>query len=351
VPLSALSAPQFDPTAIFEQLRSSFATELLTAAVVHFKLFARLGERAVTVQELGGELGLAERPTIVLTTALRAMGFLVSDSSGRLGCSAVAREHLRSESPFDLSAYVGLVGDSPGVLEMVRRLRTNRPAGTDPERQGADFVFREGLKSAMDEAASARRLTMALAGRAKNVAPFLARAVNLADARTLLDVGGGTGIYSIALLQKHPQLRAIVLDHPLVLEITREMAAAYGVADRLECRPGDMFRDALPAADAVLLSNVLHDWDVPQCRTLIRRCAEALPAGGCLVINEAFLDDALDGPLAMALYSAQLFCLTEGRVYSAAEYRAWLSEAGLTSGEVVPTLIVHCGVLSATKMG
>ena len=91
-----------------------------------------------------------------------------------------------------------------------------------------------------------------------------------------------------------------------------------------------MFRDPVPTgADVVLLSNILHDWDVPECRDLIARCAGALPAGGRLLIHDVFLNDALDGPLPIALYSAALFRLTEGRAYSAAEYRGWLAEAGL----------------------
>jgi hypothetical protein len=61
-----------------------------------------------------------------------------------------------------------------------------------------------------------------------------------------------------------------------------------------------------------------------------------------------FLNDALDGPLPVALYSAALFTLTEGRAYSAAEYRAWLTDAGLTPQPVVPTAI-HCGVLAGVK--
>jgi hypothetical protein len=95
---------------------------------------------------------------------------------------------------------------------------------------------------------------------------------------------------------------------------------------------------------------VLHDWDVPRARALVQRCAEALPSGGSLLVHDVFLNDALDGPLPVALYSAALFTLTEGRAYSAAEYRSWLREAGLTPGEVVPTL-VHCGVLPARKAG
>jgi hypothetical protein len=79
----------------------------------------------------------------------------------------------------------------------------------------------------------------------------------------------------------------------------------------------------------MLLSNVLHDWHVPQCRALVSRCAAALPSRGQLLIHDVFLDDALDGPLPVALYSAALFMLTEGRAYSAGEYRGWLREAGL----------------------
>src|SRR5205807_7549491 len=107
-----------------------------------------------------------------------------------------------------------------------------------------------------------------------------------------------------------------------------------------------MFVDPLPkGADVVLLSNILHDWDVPECRTLIARCAGALRPGGRLLIHDVFLNDALDGPLPIALYSAALFCLTEGRAYSAAEYRGWLKEAGLQAETMTPTL-VHCSVLS-----
>lgn len=201
----------------------------------------------------------------------------------------------------------------------------------------------------MDREATARHLTLALAGRAKNVAPVLAARVPLDDSQLLLDVGGGTGIYSIACLQKNPGLHAIVWDRPEVLKVAAEMANAYGVADRLECRPGDMFRDALPAgADVILLSNVLHDWDVPDCRSLVKRCAGTLSTGGRLLIHDVFLNDALDGPLPIALYSAALFTLTEGRAYSAAEYRTWMTEAGLSPGAVTPTLI-HCGVLIGTR--
>ena len=87
---------------------------------------------------------------------------------------------------------------------------------------------------------------------------------------------------------------------------------------------------------------------MPECRELVGRLAEALPAAGQLLIHDVFLNDAHDGPLAVALYSASLFSLTEGRAYSGAEYREWLEEGRPGPGTVVPTL-VHCGVLPARK--
>ena len=344
-----LTPPHDDPTIIFEVFRGNYGTELLTAAVAHFQLFGRLAARPMSLEELRTELGLAERPAVVLLTALRALGLLTRDVAGRFTLTELAREHLVPGAAFDVSGYVGMAADSPGVCALLERLRTNRPPGARPEESGAAFIYREGIHSAMDQEDSARRLTMALAGRARNVAPVLAERLPLAGARWLLDVGGGTGLYSIAWLQRHPELRAVVWDRAEVLKVAGEMAAAHGVADRLECRAGDMFRDPVPCTpDVVLLSNVLHDWDVPECRALVQRCGAALPPGGRLLIHDVFLNDVLDGPLPIALYSAALFSLTEGRAYSAAEYRTWLTEAGLIPGTVIPTLI-HCGVLPAVK--
>lgn len=344
----ALSFPEHDPTPIFELFRGNYTTELLTAAVAHFDVFGKLASRP-TLSELRQSIGLEERPANVLVTALRAAGLIAADAAGRLAPTPLAAEHLLPGARLDVSGYILLAAESPGVLAMVERLRTNRPAGHRPDDRRAAFIYREGLESAMEEEAAARHLSLALAGRAKNVAPWLAERVPLDDARLLVDVGGGTGIYSIALVLRHPKLRAIVWDRPEVLKVAREMAEQYGVADRVETLAGDMFSDPLPSGvDVCLLSNILHDWDVPECRKLVGRCAAALPAGGKLIVHDVLLNDALDGPLPVALYSAALFSATEGRAYSAAEFSGWFHDAGLDPQPPVPTL-VHCAAIVATK--
>ncbi len=349
--ISRLNEPKTDPTPIFEQFRGYLATELLTAAVSHLHVFDRLAEGPKPFDKLRREIGLEERPAMVLFTALRAMGLLES-AAGRnapLSLTELAQEHLISENEFDVSGYVGLAAESPGVLEMVARLKANHPPGGKPGEKGAAFIYREGMESAMEQQSSARHLTMSLAGRAWNVAPVMVERYPLPEARLLLDVGGGSGLYAIAYLRANPHLEAIVWDRPEVLKVAHEFAEKMGVGNRLECRSGDMFTDPVPhGADAILLSNVLHDWDVPECQTLVSRMAEALQPGRRLLIHDVFLNDELDGPLPIALYSAALFTLTEGRAYSAAEYRAWMTDAGLDPGPITPTL-VHGGVLPGMK--
>jgi ubiquinone/menaquinone biosynthesis C-methylase UbiE len=346
--MSPLNGPQYDPTPIFEHFRGSYGTELLTAAVEHLGLFRVLAESPLSAESLQTQLNLAPRAFVVLITAMRAMKLIDVDESHQLRLNPVAREHLVPGGAFYVGDYVGLAAGSPGVVEMANRLRTNHLARASETDAGAAFIFREGLESAMEQEQSARRLTLALAGRAKNVAPVLAEQLQFGR-ETLLDVGGGTGIYAIACLRRHPQLTAIVFDRPEVLKVAREFAAEFGVSDRLQCHPGDMFADPLPPADAILLSNVLHDWDVPECRLLVNRCAAVLPERGRLLIHDVFLNDELDGPLPVALYSASLFSLTEGRAYSGREYREWLTQAGLVAGEIQPTLI-HCGIVTGTKL-
>ncbi len=342
-------SPAIDPSPLFELFRGNHATEALVAAVAHFGLFRHLLPGPLSPDALRDAVGLAPRPFQVLVTALRAMGTLGVDPDGRLSTTPMAREHLLAGGPYFVGDYFGLAASSPSVLEFVERLRTNRPRGGDDGDAGVGFIYREGIRSAMDAGEGARHFTLSLAGRAKNVAPVLAERMPLAGARKLVDVGGGTGVYSIAFLRRNPELRAVVWDRPEVLRVAAEFAGESGVGDRLGLVPGDMFADPFPAgADVVLLSNILHDWDEPEIRRLLARCAASMATGARLLVHDVFLDDDLGGPLPVALYSVALFNVTEGRAYSAGEYRRWLGEAGFGVTQTTPTL-VHCGAMVAVR--
>jgi ubiquinone/menaquinone biosynthesis C-methylase UbiE len=321
---------------------------LLTAAVAHFGIFNALARGPVAASDLRAQAQLGERQFSVLLTGLKALQ-LITEQNGRVQMTPIAREHLSPSQPLDVSDYIRLGAESPGVLSLVEHMRKNKPAGMAKGDDRAVFIYKDGLESAMEEDASARHFTLMLAGRAKNIAPVLAQKVDLSTAECLLDIGGGTGLYSIAFLQRFPRLKAIIFDRPAVLKVATEFAQQYDVANRIQYVAGDMFTDSFPAnCDCHLLSNVLHDWDIPECRQIVAKSAAALPPRGRLLIHDAFLHDDHSGPLYPALFSVALMILTEGRNYSAAEYKSWLTAAGLTPSEPIPTL-VHSSVLVSTK--
>lgn len=339
--------PTTDPTPLFDHFRGQYVTSLVVVAVTEFNLFGYLAAGPQEFDRLRELTHLADRPLQVLLTAMRALGVVERHSGGRYSLTPVAIEHLVPGGDYYVGDYFSLARDSAEVKDLAARFRTNRPRGADGA--GAGFIFRDGLKSAMEEAEAARHFTLALSGRAKNVAPVLAKVLPLPEAKCLVDMGGGTGIYSIALLRANPKLRAVIWDRPEVLRIAAEFAAESGVADRLEFHPGDFFTDTFPpGADVVLLSNILHDWDVPEAHRLVRRAAEVLPSGGRLLVHDVFLDDDLGGPLPAALFSVNLFAVTEGRLYSAAEIGEWMQNSGLQPGVLRPTL-VHAQVFEGIK--
>jgi hypothetical protein len=99
-----------------------------------------------------------------------------------------------------------------------------------------------------------------------------------------------------------------------------------------------MLTDVLPETDILLAASLFHDWPTSTCQQLANRFAAALRPGDELWVHDAFLNDTLDGPLAVTDYSAALFWGTKGRCYSRAEYRNWLAQAGLKpAAETWPT--------------
>mgnify|MGYP003338258221 CR=1 FL=1 len=147
------------------------------AADVH--VVAAEFERWLPHDALDEGAGLIERNAkLGVGVRRRHVGMRVR-GDGRVEATQLARLHLDSRSPHYIGDYFALASGLPGVLSMVERLRTDRPAGSDGGGGGVGFIYREGMRSAMEGEEGARFFTMALAGRARNVAPTLATAATV----------------------------------------------------------------------------------------------------------------------------------------------------------------------------
>jgi hypothetical protein len=341
-----------DLAPVTRHLRAKASSHLLVAAIHHFNVFEELSQGPVSLQALQQKLRLKERPAMVLFPALCAMELIEYDGDGKLQLTETGK-YLTSANPVNLISYAGLEKDDPGVIQMVGWLRNDGPAEAG---RGLSYVKDEAAPSPMDVPETARFFTMALAGRAKYLSPIVANKITKREG-ILLDVAAGTGYYTYEWLRANPAATAIVFDRPEVLKVAEELLQEFvgngrggeAIKERVTFLPGDMLTDELPKADLLLAASLFHDWPAETCEKLAHKFAAALLPGGEIWIHDAFLNDTLDGPIAVTDYSAMLFLGTKGRAYSRKEYKTWLTLAGLKPTSIeIPTLLDY-GLISAVK--
>ncbi|MCW1921760.1 methyltransferase [Luteolibacter arcticus] len=338
--------PATDPGGILDLRDRQFAAELIATALLHLDLFTWLeANPGVTSAAIAEHFGIKERPTDVMLTLCRAYGFVAGDPN-RVSLTPMGREHLVKGSPWFLGPYFVPVRDTPVVRGFLDVLRTGKPGNWQAKSDG------KGWHESMLDPEFAREFTELMNSRGLVFGQALARELTplLGPRRTLLDVGGGSGIYSSTLVAHHPQLRASVLEQSPVDVITRSEIARHGLEEKVEVITADMFANDWPQSEIILLSNVLHDWDFPEVRLLLERAAKALAPDGLLVIHDAFIRDDKSGPVAVAEYSALLMNITQGKCYTPMELGGVLTDLGFRVGLFHDT-VAHRGFLHAMKGG
>ena len=338
------STPATDPIEIYRQRDGLYGVDLLGAALVHFDFFTWLAEHPSDKAAICRELEIVERPTDVMLTLFTAMGF-VESKAGVFHVTDLAREHLVKGSPWYMGPYYASLKDRPVLKDYITVLQTGRTANWGSFKDGKDWAM------AMEDETFANNFTAAMDCRGVYLGAMVARNLDCLGFTRLLDVAGGSGIYSCAIVAKHPHLKATVLEKPPVDAVARRAIAKRGFAERVSVEAGDMFAGELPDGfDLHLISNVLHDWDEPVVKQILAKSYRALRPGGMLVIHDAHLDEAKSGPLPVARYSALLMHSTEGKCYSLAETRSYLAEVGFVGMDFKATAADR-GIVTTRKPG
>jgi predicted nicotinamide N-methyase len=338
------AAPKTDPVEIYRVRDGIYAADMLLTALVHLDLFSRLDDRPSTKEEICRALDITDRPADVMLTLMAAMG-LIEERRRVFHLTDLAREHLVKGSPWYLGPYYESLKDRPVALDLLAVLRTGKPANWGSRRDEKDW------HRAMEAEEFATQFTAAMDCRGVYLAQAVAKAVDLAQRRHVLDIAGGSGIYACALVAHYPHLSATVLDKPPVDRIAARAIADRGCSNKVTVVAADMLTGALPTdADVHLYSNVLHDWDEPVVRRLLTKSFEALASPGQILIHDAFLNAAKNGPLHVAEYSVLLMHSSEGRCYSVAEMEGYLKDAGFRNVAYVAGAAAR-GVMTATKGG
>jgi ubiquinone/menaquinone biosynthesis C-methylase UbiE len=293
----------------------------VVATACELRLFDHLSTRPMTAAELAGEAGAAAVPTRALLEVCLGLG-LVRLEQGRFANQPVAEVHLVAGRPTYLGHLVHLFSaEAPQWQGLGELVRTGAPP---PEGPGGE-VASDRFTLAMH--------TLGLLGEAD----ALAAAAPLGDCRLLVDVGGGSGVYSVALCRRFPGLHSNLLDRREVLETTAKVVGGSGVEDRISLTPADITQDPYgDDADAVLLSDVLY-LDEEACLRMLESARRALVPGGRLVVRGYFSDPDRSHPRWGSLFDLARLLWDAGREpITHARLRGWLERTGFSEVELFP---------------
>lgn len=312
-----MASTEWNIPALLQLSGGSWGTCALHAAV-QLDIFTALEDSQRTAAEVAELRGLNPRATGMLLDALAALALLEKDDDNYVATSFSAT-HLSKTSP----GYLGHIimhhhHLMAGWSRLDEAVRSGGPI-RDRVAHGDDEIVRESFLMGMFNLAS-------------QLAPRIARNLELAGCARLLDLGGGPGTYAIHFCLAHPELSAVVYDLPTTRSFAEGTIARFNLSDRIGFTAGDYHIDPLPSGfDAAWLSHVLHA-DGPQaCADLLSKAVAALNPGGCLMVQEFILNDAKDGPQFPALFSLNMLLGTEtGQSYSESELIAMFKDAGLT---------------------
>ncbi len=278
----------------FDDLRATMSAAQLTRTLQvahHIGIFAALGDGE---QDLAALAESTETPADLLEpllTACSSMGLLDRDGD-RFANTPLAAEHLVPGKPLYQGNMIGHGMDTWARWgELPDRYRPDH--GDAPWAAPEDFIL------------AMHNITVPDRG------PALAADVDLSGRRSLVDIGGGPGTYSIYACKANPKLRATVWDLPATIAIAKTVIEGFPeVADRMSVIEGDWNEDDFGSGyDALLMSNVMHGMPSNPESKLAKAFA-ALDPGGLIIIQDFILNDDRIGPISAALFNLYIGAFT-----------------------------------------
>ncbi len=281
---------------------------------VRLGIFSALDGPSLSPDELSGAIGASRRGTVILCDALTSLG-LLHKKDGRYTLNPEYRGLLSPQSP---DHYLGMLQHRAYLYEtwgkLYEAVKSGRAVQEDNRGSPSTTEFAYAMKDA-----------------ARYMADKVAGLLDLSDASSLLDVGGGPGMYAIEFARVQPKLKVTILDNEKALEVARSEVEKAGFQDRIDFFAGDIFeRRPENRFDVVFASNLVHAYSHEENLELVRNCAGLLKPGGKAVIKDFVLAPDRTQPQGAAIFAVNMLVNTDsGNCYTAAEFEDWFRQAGL----------------------
>lgn len=324
---------------VISAIFGTLATQAIGAAA-RLDLAERIGDTDAGAAELAAACGLPAEQLIRLLRTLASLGLCAERASGRFALTE-AGALLRRDHPASLLDFVKLMTHKVfqrNWLNVDDSLRTGLPAfDAEHGRPVYDYLSGQPELAALFHAAMSRRT------QPPEMAEAISAVYDFSRFGTVTDVGGGDGTLLAALLARHPRLSGTVFETEAGVARARETIAVSGLDGRCRAVAGDFFTEVPEGADLYFIKNVVLNWNDEPAVTILRRCREAMPGHGRLLIAEPVLPglanaDTLNRAAVENPYLTDLHMLVTlgGRERTGAEYTALLARAGLRVTAITP---------------
>ncbi len=316
-----------------QRLSDDFRASRAFLSAVELDLFSAVGDGA-SVAVIAEHIGADPRATEMHLNTLTAMG-LLTKKDGIYENGTDASRYLRRGFPDDARAAlmhrVNMWDRWSTLSECVR------------EGSAMNFNTHTGPTSTQAYIAATHRIA-ALA------APALVSSLDLKRVSRVLDVGGGSGAYTVAVLKAFPEATADIVDLPSIVRVTTRYIREAELEHRIKLQPADFTIDPLGTGfDLVLLSYIMHLYPQKTVETILTKAFKALVPGGQVVINDYVLNDDKTLPRVASLQALTMLVSTRGgNVYSKLEYKKLLENSGFEDVHKVP-LMGPTDVITARK--
>ncbi len=326
-------------------------------------------------KDLGTQTGFGPRGIHALLCVLKSCGFVNSSNNDEWTATSTCRRFLSKKSPWNWrNMLLGSKSDRHDKLMSVLRI--------DAEKGGVGQSWEIGDLSD----SQAIIMTSQFHAHSVNAAHSFAQTVvenqltpKSVDKNTnqasLLDVAGGSGCFSVSMALRCPSLHCTVFELPVVAPHTRnhidrfvsDLVERYDhdghdveirksiLGNRVCCEEGSMWSSTehwpkrQQPYDAVLFSNVFHDWSFEQCKRLTINALNVLRPGGRIYIHEIPLDNDNDSQISSLLSLHMLIYTSEGAQRSSHCWCSLLEDLGCLDVEPVPSVAGPFCIITGLK--
>jgi (2Fe-2S) ferredoxin/2-polyprenyl-3-methyl-5-hydroxy-6-metoxy-1,4-benzoquinol methylase len=300
-----------------------FMESRVALTAIELDMFTAIGNGA-SPKQVAEKINADARATEAVLNALSALKILTK-KEGKFFNTPLTSRFLTAGAPDDSrSAMMHTVHLWKRWSTLTEAVKKGGPiANVDPQERGQDGT--SAFIAAMHKNASFR-------------AKQIANTIDLSSVNSVLDLGAGSGAYSIAFAQKKPELKINAFDLPVVVPLTENYVQEAGLSGKINFLSGDMLMDDLGNHyDLVLLNAICHMFGPEENILLFKRIHAALNKNGRVVIQEFILNDDKISPRQAAIFAINMLVNTKaGSTYSAKEYIDWLKAAGFSDAKLAP---------------